>query len=58
MTTLKKVQLGWKYRRPLWKYRNVIRHRRAIGWGAAAVAVGLGILAQRRRIESLSAQHG
>ena len=31
-----KVKLAWKYRRYLWKYRNLIRHRRAIG---AAVAV-------------------
>lgn len=37
-----KLRLAWKYRRYLWKYRSVIRHRKAIG---AAVAVGVAGLA-------------
>ena len=59
MTTLTKMKLGWKYRRPLWKYRKVIRHRNKIGGLtlAAAAMIGAGILVRRRRIESLSAQH-
>jgi len=53
------MKLGWKYRRPLWKYRKVIRHRNKIGGLtlAAAAMIGAGILVRRRRIESLSAQH-
>jgi general stress protein 26 len=34
--TLRQMQLGWKYRRPLWKYRKLIAHRREI----AGVALG------------------
>lgn len=58
MTKFTKMKLGWKYRRPLWKYRKLIRHRRKIGWTLAAAMIGAGILSQRRRIESLSVQHG
>jgi uncharacterized membrane protein len=29
-----KVKLAWKYRKALWKYRGLIRHR----WDVAAVA--------------------
>jgi hypothetical protein len=40
MTTAKKLQLAWKYRKPLWKYRGLIRRRKqaaAIALGAAAI---------------------
>lgn len=42
MKTQTKLKMAWKYRRYLWKYRNVIRHRKAIG---GAVAVGMAGLA-------------
>jgi hypothetical protein len=58
MTNLTKMKLAWKYRRPLWKYRRVIRHRNKIGGlTLAAAMIGTGILVRRKRIESLSAQH-
>ena len=38
MKTTTKLKLAWKYRRPLWKYRNVLRHRYDI---AAVAATGL-----------------
>lgn len=59
MTNLTKMKLAWKYRRPLWKYRKVIRHRNKIGGGLtlAAAMIGAGILVRRRRIESLGVQH-
>lgn len=39
MTTLRKLELAWKYRRPLIKYRKLIRYRKQILF-AAAVGVG------------------
>jgi hypothetical protein len=58
MNNLTKMKLAWKYRRPLWKYRKVIRHRNKIGGLTLAMAmIGAGILVRRRRIESLSVQH-
>lgn len=47
MTLQTKVRLGWKYRRVLWKYRNLIRHRREIAW-AAGTAMGIGAVALLR----------
>jgi hypothetical protein len=48
--TKRNVRLAWKYRGFLWKYRNLIRHRREIcGVAAAATgAIALGIVALRR----------
>jgi hypothetical protein len=46
MSPLRKLELAWKYRRPLWKYRKLIRYRKqilfaaAVGVGVAAVAIG------------------
>lgn len=37
MKTATKIRLGWKYRKFLWKYRGLIRHRKEI---AAVVASG------------------
>jgi hypothetical protein len=41
--TVRKVKLAWKYRKPLWKYRALIRRRKQIagiaGAGAAAFLV-------------------
>ncbi|MBZ5584806.1 MAG: hypothetical protein LAQ30_21870 [Acidobacteriia bacterium] len=40
MSNLTKVRLAWKYRRQLWKYRGIIRHRKEIA-GAAATGAAL-----------------
>ena len=46
MSPLRKLELAWKYRRPLWKYRNLIRYRKqilfaaAVGVGVVAIAIG------------------
>jgi len=59
MTTLTKVKFAWKYRRPLWKYRALIRRRREIAWAAAGlIAAGTGILLRRNRIEQMDVQRG
>ena len=47
MSPLRKLELAWKYRRPLWKYRKLIRYRKeilfavAVGVGVAVVAISL-----------------
>jgi len=50
------VKFAWKHRRSLWKYRNLIRHRREIGGvvlaGAAIAAASL--FARRRRAVAAS----
>jgi hypothetical protein len=47
--TKRNLKLAWKYRGFLWRYRNVIRHRREIGAVAAAgVALGVGMLLWKR----------
>jgi len=39
------VKLAWKYRRALWKYRGVIRHRQEIAAVAlAGVAIATALL--------------
>jgi hypothetical protein len=43
MKTETKLKLAWKYRGCLWKYRRLIRHRRAIGAAAAAGVAGLAV---------------
>jgi hypothetical protein len=58
MTKLTKLKFGWKYRKYLWRYRNVIRHRKAIGLAVAGTAVAAGILWSRPRIEKMSGQPG
>jgi hypothetical protein len=46
--TKRNVRLAWKYRGFLWKYRNLIRHRREIGGVAVATgAIALGIAVRR-----------
>lgn len=47
--TKRKIQLGWKYRRVLWRYRNLIRHRREIASVAMAAGAMLaaGVLVKR-----------
>ena len=40
--TVRKVKLAWKYRRPLWRYRKLLAHRREI---AGAAIAGAAILA-------------
>jgi hypothetical protein len=39
MKPLRKIELAWKYRRPLWKYRKLIRYRREILAGVVSLAV-------------------
>jgi len=47
--TKRNIKIAWKYRGMLWRYRNVIRHRRQIGGVAAAAgAVAVGVLLRRR----------
>ena len=42
------VKFAWKHRRSLWRYRSLIRHRRAIaGWAAAGAIMAAGFLAVR-----------
>jgi hypothetical protein len=43
MKMQRKLRFAWKYRKCLWKYRNVIRHRRAIGGAVAVGAAGLAV---------------
>jgi hypothetical protein len=38
MTALTKIRLGWKYRKPLWRYRGLLRHRKVLAAGAVAAA--------------------
>jgi len=40
MKTSTRMKLAWKYRRPLWRYRRLLRHRYEI---AALAATGLAI---------------
>jgi hypothetical protein len=43
------IKFAWKHRRSLWKYRNVIRHRREIGGVAlAGIAVAAASMLMRR----------
>jgi hypothetical protein len=45
---VRNVKFAWKHRRQLWRYRNLIRHRRAImGWAAAGAAVAAGVMFTR-----------
>lgn len=55
MTTLTKLEVGWKYRRQLWKYRKLIRRRREIAAIAVLAGIGAGIYWNRQHIEWLSA---
>jgi hypothetical protein len=49
VSPLRKLQLAWKFRRPLWKYRKLIRYRKQILFGAATVlGAGIVTLAVRR----------
>ena len=46
MSPLRKLELAWKYRRPLWKYRKLIRYRKEILFAAAlgaGVVVGVSL---------------
>lgn len=48
--TTRKVKFAWKYRRALWKYRNLIRHRREIaGVAMGAAAITAAVLMRRSR---------
>jgi hypothetical protein len=48
MSPLRKLELAWKYRRPLWKYRKLIRYRKQILFGAAVGAVVVAVSLRRR----------
>ena len=41
MTPLRKLELAWKFRRPLWKYRKLIRYRKQILFAAAGLGAGV-----------------
>jgi len=41
MSPLRKLELAWKFRGPLWKYRKLLRYRKQILF---AVAVGAGVI--------------
>jgi hypothetical protein len=44
----RKIKFAWKYRRPLWKYRNLIRHRKPIAGAVLGIAaIGTGLLLKR-----------
>jgi hypothetical protein len=46
--TVRKVKLAWKYRRPLWKYRKLLAHRREIAGAAiASAAILVGVMLKR-----------
>ena len=54
MKTWSKVRLAWKFRRPLWKYRKLIRHRKAIAAGVlVGGAVAWGVIKLRRSRETV-----
>jgi hypothetical protein len=40
MTLQKKLKFAWKYRNYLWKYRKLLRHRKAIAGAMMAAGVG------------------
>jgi hypothetical protein len=39
VTVLTKIRLGWRYRKQLWKYRGLLRHRKDLAGGAVAAAL-------------------
>ena len=48
--TARNVKLAWKYRRFLWRYRNLIRHRREIaGIALAGALIGASVVIRRAR---------
>jgi hypothetical protein len=52
MTNARKLKLAFKYRRLLWKYRGLYRHRRMIAGlaiaGAASAVVLVGLIGPAR----------
>jgi hypothetical protein len=56
--TYNKLKFVWKHRRPLWKYRKLVRHRReiAVATGAGLVLLAAGILVRRNCIEHVNVQ--
>jgi hypothetical protein len=42
--TVRKAKFVWKYRRPLWKYRKLVAHRREIAGAAIAGATILALV--------------
>lgn len=47
MTTMRKLEYAWKYRRFLWKYRKVLRRRKEIAAGLLAVGVVAAVVVWR-----------
>ncbi len=46
--TTRRVKFAWKYRRPLWKYRKLLRYRKPIaGAVLGALAIGAGVLIKK-----------
>lgn len=52
MMTIGKMQFAWKHRRMIWKYRKLLRHRKAIMGGAAAAAALAGVVLVFRAVAS------
>jgi len=52
--TPRNVKFAWKYRRALWKYRGLIRHRKAIAGGALAAAGALAAVVLTRKARGMS----
>jgi hypothetical protein len=52
MMTIGKMKFAWKHRRMIWKYRRLLRHRKAIMGGAAAAAALAGMVLASRAVSS------
>jgi hypothetical protein len=48
MSPLRKLELAWKYRGPLWKYRKLLRYRKQILFAAAGLGAGVVTIAVLR----------
>ena len=50
MTKVTKVRLAWKYRKQLWRYRGLIRHRKDLAVIAAfGTAIAVAAFSRRQR---------
>ncbi len=49
MSAVKKARFAWKYRRQLWKYRDLIRHRKEAAGVLLTAAVLVAAVARENR---------
>ena len=47
MTTMRKLEYAWKYRRVLWKYRKLLRRRKEIAVGLLAAGAVAAVIVWR-----------